>query len=61
MHLDTPCVAEPDRLLQAVRIKISGPRPGIEARKAQIYRVRTAEHRSAEHLFTAHRGKDLDL
>ena len=28
-------MAEPDRLLQAVRIKISGPRPGIEARKAR--------------------------
>ena len=61
VHLDTPRVAEPDCLLQAVRIKISGSCAGIEARKAQIYRVRTAEHRSAEHLFTAHRGKDLDL
>ena len=61
VHLDTPRVAEPDCLLQAVRIKISGSCAGIEARKAQIYRVRTAEHRGAEHLFTAHRGKDLDL
>ena len=34
---------------------------GVEAGKAQIYRIRTAEHRRTEHFFAAHRGKDLDL
>ena len=61
MHLDPAHMAEPDRLFQAVRIKISGSRPGVEARKAQIYRIRAAEHRRTEHFFAAHRGKDLDL
>ena len=34
---------------------------GVEAGKAQIYRIRAAEHRRTEHFFAAHRGKDLDL
>ena len=61
MHSHAPCMAEAHRLLQAGGVKIAGPRAGIEARKAQIHRIRAAEHRRAEHLFTAHRGQDLDL
>ncbi len=54
MHLDAPGVAEADGLLQAVCIKIAGARAGVEARKAQIYRVCPAEYGGAQHFFTAH-------
>ncbi len=61
MHLDPAHMAEADGLLQAVRIKVSRAGAGVEARKPQIHGVRTAEHGGMEHLFTAHRGKDLNL
>ena len=56
VHRHAPGVAEAHSLLQAVCIKVAGTCAGVEARKAQIYCVRAAEHRSAEHFFTAHRG-----
>ena len=54
-------MAEADGLLQAVGVKIARTGAGVEAGKAQIYRIRAAEHRRTEHFFAAHRGKDLDL
>ena len=62
-HMDrhAPGVAEADGLLQAVGVKIARTGAGVEAGKAQIYRIRAAEHRRTEHFFAAHRGKDLDL
>ena len=57
-HMDghAPGMAEAHGFLQTVCVKVAGTRAGVEARKAQIYRVCAAEHRSAEHFFTAHRG-----
>ena len=62
-HMDghAPGMAEPDGFFQAVGIKIARTGAGVEAGKAQIYRIRAAEHRRTEHFFAAHRGKDLDL
>ena len=62
-HMDPhpPPMAEADRPAKAGRIKIARAAAGVEPRKAQVYRVRAAENGRAEHLFTAHRGKDLDL
>ena len=54
-------MAEPDGFFQAVGIKIARTGAGVEAGKAQIYRIRAAEHRRTEHFFAAHRGKDLNL
>ena len=61
MDRHAPGVAEADGLLQAVSVKIARTGAGVEAGKAQIYRIRAAEHRRTEHFFAAHRGKDLDL
>ena len=56
VHRHAPGVAEAHGFLQTVCVKVAGTRAGVEARKAQIYCVCAAEHRSAEHFFTAHRG-----
>ena len=61
MDLDAPGVAEADGLFQAVGIKISGARAGVEAGKAQINRICSAEYGGVQHFFTAHRGKDLNI
>ena len=61
MDLDAPGVAEADGLFQAVGIKISGARAGVEAGKAQINRICPAEYGGVQHFFTAHRGKDLNI
>ena len=61
MDLHPPPVAEAHRPAEALGVKIAGPAAGVEPGKAQVYRVRAAVDGGAEHLFTAHRGKDLDL
>ena len=61
MHRHAAGMAEPHRLFQAVGVKIAGSGAGIEARKAQVDRIRPAEHGGTQHFFTAHRGKDLNL
>ena len=62
-HMDShaPGMAEAHRFFQGVGVKIACARAGVEARKAQIHRVRPAEHGGAEHFFAAHRGKDLNV
>ena len=61
MHGHAPRMAEGDRIFQRLRVKIIGAGAGIEARKAQIHCIGPAEHSGPQHLFVAHRGKDLDL
>ena len=61
MHRHAAGMAEPHRLFQAVGVKIAGSGAGIEARKAQVDRIRPAEHGGTQHFFTAHRGKDLNF
>ena len=61
MHRNTPGMAEAHRFFQRIFVKIAGAGAGIKACKAQIYRVRAAEHRCTKHFLIAHRGKDLDL
>ena len=56
VHRHAPGMAEAHGFLQTVCVKVAGTRAGVETRKAQIYRVCAAEHRRAEHFFTAHRG-----
>ena len=56
MHPHIPCVAEPHRLRQLLRRKISRRAPGIEPGQAQIHRVRPAEHGGFQHVGVARGG-----